>query len=112
MAHTDIFSLSSSVGWKFWILFGCGLVVVFLWAFLLSKIQDHRMRSILNDWARENKYQIINTKHRFLAPFWGRGHQFFYITVLDSNGQQKERWFKCGLNLIIFYQRSEVIWKK
>jgi hypothetical protein len=43
------------MGWKFWILFGCGLVTVFLWTLLLSKIQDHRMRSILNEWANEKK---------------------------------------------------------
>lgn len=100
------------MGWKFWILFGCGLIAVFLWALLLSEIQNNRMRSILNEWARENRYQIIRAQRRFFVPFWGQGYQFFYITILDSNGQQKEGWFKCGLKLIVFSQKSEVIWKE
>ena len=71
------------------------------------------LRSVLDKWARENEFQILKAESRLIVPLWeAKGCQFLYITVLDASGVKKEGWFKGGINLIVYSQEYEVIWKE
>jgi hypothetical protein len=67
--------------------------------FLASMLTFHfsRARSILEQWAELNGYEIVSSEHRFLGgPFWwrkGKGQEVYYVTIRTSDGQLKRGWF-------------------
>jgi hypothetical protein len=74
-----------------------------------------RARSILQQWAESNGYEILSSEHRFFGgPFWWRkskGQEVYYVTIRTSDGQQKRGWVRCGgWWLGIFSNNADVKW--
>ena len=87
--------------------------VVFLAAIL--SIHFSRARSILEQWAESNGYEIVSSEHRFLGgPFWWRkskGQEVYYVTIRTSDGQLKRGWVRCGgWWLGILTNKADVEW--
>jgi hypothetical protein len=59
-----------------------------------------RARSILEQWAETNGYEILSSEHRFLGgPFWWRkskGQEVYYVKIRTSDGRLKLGWVRCG----------------
>ena len=72
-------------------------------AFAAAMMTFHfsRARSILEQWAEENGYEILDREHRWLrmGPFWwrkGKGQEVYYVTIRTSEGQVRRGWVRCG----------------
>jgi len=60
-----------------------------------------RSRSILEEWAYENGFEILSSEQRSLlkGPFFlrsSRGQIVYYVTVRDAEGQLRKGWVRCG----------------
>jgi hypothetical protein len=87
--------------------------VVFLVTFLLFHFS--RARSILEQWAETNGYEIVSSEHRFLGgPFWWRkskGQEVYYVIIQTPDGQLKRGWVRCGGWFSgIFSNKADVEW--
>lgn len=70
------------------------LVAYFVWFFW-------RSRSILKQWAKENGFEIVHAKLRWLVqgPFTGwseKGQTVYRVTVRNRHGQERLGWVLCG----------------
>lgn len=60
-----------------------------------------RSNSLLERWAEENSFTILNSEYRyfFRGPyFWTttKGQTVYYVTVLDKSGHTRSGWVRCG----------------
>jgi hypothetical protein len=73
------------------------LVALFV-AILLFRYS--RAKSILEQWAATNEYEIVSSEHRWLGgPFlWGTSasQEVYYVTIRTPNGRIRKGWVRCG----------------
>jgi hypothetical protein len=63
--------------------------------------QCSRSRSILEEWAAQNGYEMIKSELRYLRKgpfFWtsSRGQVVYYVGVRDGQGRDRYGWVRCG----------------
>jgi hypothetical protein len=79
-----------------------GLAIIVLVGFVafVIYIQMRRARDLLEGWAEENGYEILESEHRFFrkGPYiWsGRGQVVYRVWVRDSAGVERLGWVRCG----------------
>lgn len=75
-----------------------------------------RSRTILEDWARDNHYELLSARFCWLwrGPFFLRsvqGQSVYHIRVSDANGRRRSGWVRCGgFFLGLFSDRADVYW--
>ena len=75
-----------------------------------------RSRSLLEQWAAENGYQILHSEYRNLVKgpfFWSsKGQTVYYVKVRDNQGNVRTGWLRCGgWWLGLMSDRTEVRWE-
>ena len=76
-----------------------------------------RSRSILENWAAQNGYEILERQYRtfFKGPFFwtsSRGQMVYYVKVRDQSGQVRTGWVRCGgWFLGMFSDKADVRWE-
>ncbi len=60
-----------------------------------------RSRSLLEQWAMENGYELLHTEYRnlFRGPFFwtsSKGQTVYYVKVRDRQGTTRSGWVRCG----------------
>ena len=60
-----------------------------------------RSQTILQQWADQNGYRIIDQRYRnfFKGPFFwttSRGQTVYSVTVEDDHGRRRTGWVRCG----------------
>ena len=80
-----------------------GLVIVLFVAVAICSIVWHfsRSRSLLEQWARDNDYEVISREYRnfFKGPFFWtstKGQTVYYVTIRDADGNVRSGWLRCG----------------
>lgn len=79
--------------------FGIFLFVAFIVAMMAFHFS--RATSILEQWAEENGYEILDRERRLMwfGPFWwrkGKGQEVYYVTIRTPEGQVRRGWVRCG----------------
>jgi hypothetical protein len=86
------------------------MVVYVTWSF-------SRGRTLLNRWAHDNGFQILQSEIRTLCagPFtWtsSRNQIVYFVRVRDKEGGEHSGWVRCGNFWSgIFSDKTEVKWK-
>jgi hypothetical protein len=89
-----------------------GIVVIGSMAWHFS-----RSRSVLEQWAVENGFEILHSEYRNLVRgpfFWttSKGQTVYYVRVRDSKGTERSGWVRCGgWFLGLMTDRAEVRWE-
>lgn len=87
-------------------------LVILAWAWHFS-----RSRSILQKWADDNGYQLLQAEYRWFrkGPFFWRASRdqvVYYVTVRDQLGRERRGWVRCGSWLLgMFSNRADVRWE-
>ena len=60
-----------------------------------------RSRSVLEQWAEENGFELLETdqRHLFRGPFFWtttKGQSVYRVVVRDSSGRVRRGWVRCG----------------
>ena len=90
------------------------LMIASLWLF------RKRSKTILENWAKENKVEIISSKQEFLetGPFkwWtnSRNQTIYHLRVRERDGLERSAWARCGSYFggVVFSDEIEVRWDK
>jgi hypothetical protein len=75
-----------------------------------------RARSMLERWASDNGYQILNKEYRnlFRGPFlWttSKGQAVYHVRVRDRQGLEHTGWVRCGSWFLgLISDKIEVKW--
>src|SRR5438046_896289 len=75
-----------------------------------------RSQTMLDEWAKENDYQILESSYRIFlrGPFlWttSRGQAVYYVKVRDADGVSHSGWVRCGGWLLgLLSRETEVRW--
>jgi hypothetical protein len=86
---------------EFIFVFGMFVFLIFLFVWL-DHIRSLRIGTkILQDWAKENEYDLINLQLPILkfSPFFlnsSRRQRIFLVRIKTSNGNQREAWIRLG----------------
>jgi len=86
-------------------------LVIMLWVLHFS-----RAKSILEQWAEENGYEILSSERRwFGGTFWwrrSRGQEVYYVTIRTPAGQIRKGWVRCGgwFGGVLFSNQADVEW--
>ena len=82
---------------------GSILLVVAFAAFAIFMIAWHfsRSRSLLEHWADENGYRIVESSYRNFVRgpfFWttSKGQTVYRVTIEDRGGRVRSGWVRCG----------------
>jgi hypothetical protein len=92
------------------VLVGILMVVSMIWHF-------SRSRSVLEQWAEANGYEILHSEFRnlFRGPFFwtsSKGQTVYYVRVRDRDGQERSGWVRCGgFWAGLFSDKAEVRWE-
>jgi len=76
-----------------------------------------RSRSVLEQWADENGFEIINSEYRNFSRgpfFWttSKGQTVYFVTIRDSGGHVRSGWVRCGgWFLGLMTDKAEVRWE-
>lgn len=97
---------------------GAVLLVFVVVAVGVASIVWHfwRSRSILQGWADENGFRLIESRYRWIARgpfFWttSKSQAVYRITVEDAQGQRRTGWARCGTWLGgLWSRRVDVRW--
>jgi hypothetical protein len=78
-----------------------GIVLIAAVAGLAIYLQWSRSRSLLEGWATENGYEIVQSEYRVLSKgpfFWtsSKGQTVYYVTIRDGQGETRSGWVRCG----------------
>ena len=79
-----------------------GLAIAVLVGFVafVIYIRMRRARDMLEGWAEENGYEILESEHRLFrkGPYiWsGRGQVVYRVWVRDREGVERLGWVRCG----------------
>ncbi|MDD5542330.1 MAG: hypothetical protein PHX83_04080 [Acidobacteriia bacterium] len=77
-----------------------------------------RSRSLLNHWAAQNGFEILQAKVRmlFAGPFTfrhSRGQIVYLVRVRDRAGMERSGWVRCGsFWLGVLSDETEVRWEE
>jgi hypothetical protein len=93
-------------------------LIVAVIAFALLAIAWHysRSRAILQKWADDNGYQLLQSEYRWFRKgpfFWttSRDQVVYHVTVLDQLGRERKGWVRCGSWWFgLFSNKAEVRW--
>lgn len=94
--------------------FGLAIVVAMLGVML--NWQYSRSRSMLEGWAKQNEYELLNSDYRYLrkGPFtWtsSKNQTVYYVTVRDKQNRVRSGWVCCGgWWRGLYANRAEVRW--
>jgi hypothetical protein len=75
-----------------------------------------RSKAILDRWAQQNGYDIVQREHRLFrrGPFWWRTHDgqtVYYVVVHDRQGHTRRAWVRCGSMWAgLLSDQATVIW--
>src|SRR5512133_214680 len=74
-----------------------GLAVFIGWSWLFER----RARIILQKWASENRYEILERRspfHTSKFSFWttSRGQIVYFVRVRDTGCHERSAWVRCG----------------
>jgi hypothetical protein len=89
------------------------VAVVFVAAMLVFHFS--RAKSILEQWAERNGYEILASEHRLMGGrFWWRkseGQEVYYVTIRTPEGQIRRGSVRCGgWFLGILSDQADVEW--
>jgi hypothetical protein len=76
-----------------------------------------RSRSLLQRWAAENDYTILNSEYRYFSKgpfFWtsSKGQTVYYVSVRDHEGNVRNGWVRCGSWWLgVLSDKTEVRWE-
>ena len=78
---------------------GFGLIAATLGA--LYYAEWVRSRSLLQSWAMDNGYKIVQSEFRFFRKgpfFWtsSKAQTVYYVTVRADQGETRSGWVRCG----------------
>ena len=82
----------------------------------LTIVHFMRSREILENWAEENAFQILEASIAFFFRrpfFWttGKGQSVYRVVVADADGNEFSGWVRCGSWLWgIFSNTAEARW--
>ncbi len=77
-----------------------------------------RSKSILEKWAEQNGYEILESDYRMLAkgPFFWRSSEeqaVYHVKVRDGQGQIRTGWIRCGGWVLgLLSDKVEVKWEE
>jgi hypothetical protein len=77
-----------------------------------------RSRELLERWADDNRYQIVESSYRHLLRgpfFWtsSKGQTVYRVTVRDAKGVERSGWVRCGSWWTgLFSDKVEVRWEE
>jgi hypothetical protein len=77
-----------------------------------------RSRSILEQWAADNGFELLSSENRtfFRGPFFlttSKNQTVYYVKVRDREGKVRQGWVRCGgLFLGLMSDAAEVRWEK
>ena len=92
------------------------LIALFLISLGLRIMRQGRAEEMLEEWANQNKFQIVKYEYRrlFKGPFfWGssRGQFVYRVTVTDSHGDTRVAWVRLGSWVWgVWKNQVQVIW--
>ena len=92
------------------LLVGILLIAYMAWFF-------SRSRSVLEQWAQANGYEILHSEYRnlFRGPFFwtsSKGQTVYYVKVRDRAGHERSGWVRCGgFWAGLFSDKAEVRWE-
>lgn len=60
-----------------------------------------RAQSVLEQWASQNGYEIVESERRILrrGSFWwrtGKGQKVYRVRIVDRTGRQRSGYVRCG----------------
>jgi hypothetical protein len=76
--------------------------VVIVLAILNITWRSNRSLSMIEQWARENGYELLSSERRwfFRGPFsfWSgtKKYTIYYVSVRDGGGNIRRGWVRCG----------------
>jgi hypothetical protein len=88
-------------------------IVILAWVWHFS-----RARSILQKWADDNSYPLLQTEYCWFRRgpfFWttSRDQAVYYVTVLDQQGHERRGWVRCGSWFFgMFSNQADVRWEE
>lgn len=94
-----------------------GVVVLAIVAFAYLAWHFSRSRSVLEQWADENGFEILSSEYRnlFRGPFsWttSKGQTVYYVRVRDRQGTERTGWVRCGGWVLgLMSDKAEVRWE-
>jgi hypothetical protein len=73
---------------------GCAGLALLVWLSLWSRVQALRA---LHQWAKGQGLELVHATRRSFVPLWqfGKGCQFFRVTVRNSGGGVDRAWIRC-----------------
>jgi hypothetical protein len=75
-------------------------VGAFIFAIWMIGWREQRTEEILNKWAQDNGYVILEQKHEFWnGPFFwstSKGQEVYYVTVRDKADVIRSGWVRLG----------------
>ena len=92
------------------VLVGILMVASMIWHF-------SRSRSVLEQWAEANGYEILHSEFRnlFRGPFFwtsSKGQTVYYVRVRGRDGHERSGWVRCGgFWAGLFSDKAEVRWE-
>jgi hypothetical protein len=77
------------------------IILVVVFAMVMMAWSASRGRTILERWAANNGYRLIDSERRLLRKgpyFWcsSKGQDVFYVTVEDEQGRVRHGYVRCG----------------
>jgi len=77
-----------------------GMIALVAFVVVMLKFHFSRARSILEQWAETNGYEILSSERRwFGGTFWwrkSRNQEVYYVTIRTPEGQIRRGWVRCG----------------
>ena len=91
--------------------FGLPLFLGVAFAIVYSRFAKNRAMRVVERWAHEHQFTIVNIRQPTFVPLWkfGKGWQFFRTSLRDSAGAVRECWLRCR-DLSSDTQKVEVTW--
>jgi hypothetical protein len=99
---------------------GAGAVLIALLLILLAGASIAwtfaRSKSLIQEWADENGYRLLDYQYRWLVRgpfFWttSKGQTVYRVTVEDARGNVRKGWVRCGSWLAgLWSHRIDVRW--
>ena len=79
----------------------CIVAAFVIFAVFMLAWHFSRSRSLLEPWAAENGYRIVESSYRNLVRgpfFWttSKGQTVYRVTVEDESGRRRSGWVRCG----------------
>jgi len=95
-----------------------GVILLISFAAIMVCWHHSRARSILDDWARENGFQILSQESClfFRGPFFwttAKGQEVYRVVVRDDTGRTRSGYVRCGSRWVgMLSDQIEVRWDR